>query len=244
MLYPQKGSIANGSKLYGRRGLTQHGVSPGHTGTRTDRHTQSHKHLHTHKHTRAHTRTHAHGHGVKQYRSSPRPPSAAAVFSDATDAPTKVPCCQSRDSYTSGTVCGRRPPKMTAEMGTPCGSSHAGLITGHCRAGVVKRELGCAAGPSAGVHPSLPSQLVIFSAGGLAVMPVYTQRHSECVSESSRGGLHRGRGGGKRCPAVARALWPLSFFLSHTHSLSPSLLVCMCAYLPTRRRPRRCVPHW
>ena len=35
---------------------------------------------------------------------------------------------------------------MIAEIGTPSGSSHAASMTGHCEAGAVKRELGCAAG--------------------------------------------------------------------------------------------------
>ena len=34
---------------------------------------------------------------------------------------------------------------MIAEIGTPCGSSQCGEIDGHCRAGAVKREFGCAA---------------------------------------------------------------------------------------------------
>src|SRR5262249_31579255 len=38
-----------------------------------------------------------------------------------------------------------RPPKMKAEIGTPFGSSKRGEIDGHCRAGAVKREFGCAA---------------------------------------------------------------------------------------------------
>src|SRR3977135_2017118 len=39
----------------------------------------------------------------------------------------------------------RRPPKMIALIGTPSGSSQAGSIVGHCEAGAVNRELGCAA---------------------------------------------------------------------------------------------------
>ena len=34
---------------------------------------------------------------------------------------------------------------MIAEIGTPCGSSQCGEIDGHCAAGAVKREFGCAA---------------------------------------------------------------------------------------------------
>src|SRR4029077_18315028 len=34
---------------------------------------------------------------------------------------------------------------MIALIGTPAGSSHAGSIVGHCEAGAVNREFGCAA---------------------------------------------------------------------------------------------------
>src|ERR1700721_2290328 len=68
----------------------------------------------------------------------------------------------------------RRPPKISALMGTPCGSSPAGSMVGHCDAGAVKREFGCAAlAPVSwaifGVH-RLPRQSV-HSAGGSSVMP-------------------------------------------------------------------------
>src|SRR5215831_7747705 len=86
-------------------------------------------------------------------RSSPSPPTAAAVFSEPIDAATSTPWFQSRDSNTSGTVVARRPPKRKAEIGTPFGSSHSGAIEGHCDAGTQNRELGCAAGrPDSGVH--------------------------------------------------------------------------------------------
>src|SRR5579862_2992551 len=63
---------------------------------------------------------------------------------------------------------------MNAPIGTPLGSSQAGSIVGHCDAGAVKRELGCAAfAPVSfaicGVH-FLPCQSV-HSAGGSSVMP-------------------------------------------------------------------------
>ncbi len=70
-------------------------------------------------------------------RTVPTLPLAAAVVSLDRVAPMNVPCCQSRDSVTSGTVPARRPPKTMAEMGTPCGSSHSGASTGHCESGVV-----------------------------------------------------------------------------------------------------------
>src|SRR5579862_1617974 len=71
-------------------------------------------------------------------------------------------------------VVARRPPKIKALIGTPCGSSHAGSIVGHCEAGAVKREFGCAAlAPVSlaicGVH-RLPRQST-HSAGGASVMP-------------------------------------------------------------------------
>src|SRR5215831_13416592 len=71
-------------------------------------------------------------------------------------------------------VVARRPPKTSALIGTPSGSSHAGSMVGHCEAGAVKREFGCAAlAPVclaiSGVH-RLPCQSV-HSAGGSSVMP-------------------------------------------------------------------------
>src|SRR5579864_7529708 len=71
-------------------------------------------------------------------------------------------------------VVARRPPKMIALIGTPCGSSHAGSIVGHCDAGAVKRELGCAAFAPvlfaiSGVH-RCPCQSR-HSAGGSSVIP-------------------------------------------------------------------------
>src|SRR5579859_7697222 len=68
----------------------------------------------------------------------------------------------------------RLPPKTKALIGTPCGSSHAGSMVGHCEAGAVKRALGCAALapvslPICGVQ-RLPCQSR-HSAGGSSVMP-------------------------------------------------------------------------
>src|SRR5271167_378225 len=86
-------------------------------------------------------------------RTTPTAPVAAAVVSDAMVAPRNTPCCQLRDWYTSGMSVARRPPNRIAEIGTPLGSSQCGDIDGHWCAGVVKRELGCAALVSlAGVH--------------------------------------------------------------------------------------------
>src|SRR5262245_48818661 len=67
--------------------------------------------------------------------------------------PRNVPCCHEKASLTRGTTLARRPPNRTAEIGTPAGFSHSDEITGHCRAGVVKRAFGCAAlRPFPGVH--------------------------------------------------------------------------------------------
>src|SRR5947209_3111107 len=71
-------------------------------------------------------------------------------------------------------VFARRPPKMIALIGTPCGDSQSGSIVGHCDAGAVKREFGCAAFAPvsfaiSGVH-FRPCQSV-HSAGGVSVMP-------------------------------------------------------------------------
>src|SRR3954471_23854135 len=67
-----------------------------------------------------------------------------------------------------------RPPKMNALIGTPSGLSQSGSIVGHCFAGAVKREFGCAAFapvafPISGVQ-ILPCQSVAIS-GGCSVMP-------------------------------------------------------------------------
>src|SRR6201996_7707955 len=70
-------------------------------------------------------------------------------------------------------VVARRPPKMNALIGTPSGDSQAGSMVGHCDAGAVKREFGCAALtpvlPISGVQ-RLPCQSM-HSAGGSSVMP-------------------------------------------------------------------------
>src|SRR5215468_7396713 len=86
-------------------------------------------------------------------RNCPTLPPAAAVVSLLAVAPKNVPCCQLNASLTSGTIPGRRPPNRIASIGTPLGSSHSGAMHGHCDAGVVNREFGCAAfRPAEGVH--------------------------------------------------------------------------------------------
>ncbi len=57
-----------------------------------------------------------------------------------------------------------------AEIGTPAGSSHSGAIVGHCPAGVVNRELGCAAGSAEPGVQSRPFQSVR-CVGGSSVRP-------------------------------------------------------------------------
>src|SRR5690349_2711253 len=68
----------------------------------------------------------------------------------------------------------RRPPKISALIDTPSGASQAGSIVGHCDAGAVKRELGCAALAPVSLAISgvqrFPFQSV-HSAGGWSVMP-------------------------------------------------------------------------
>src|SRR6478672_2617789 len=86
-------------------------------------------------------------------RTTPTAPVAAAVVSDAIEAPRKTPCCQLKAPKTSGTVFARRPPNRIADSGTPRGDSHSGDRTGFRVAGVVKREFGWAAlVPESGVQ--------------------------------------------------------------------------------------------
>src|ERR1700680_3128659 len=102
-------------------------------------------------------------------RTTPTFPEAAAVVSLAMVAPTKTPCCQSNDWYTSGATRARRPPKINAEIGTPSGASHCGDMLGDCWAGTVYRAFGCAAGPFEASHAS-PFQL-INAFGGVPLIP-------------------------------------------------------------------------
>src|SRR5262245_4904104 len=114
-------------------------------------------------------------------RTTPTLPVAAAVVSDPMVAAAYTPESQSTASTTSGTVSERRPPKRNAEIGTPCGSSQAESIDGHCEAGTVKRALGCAAFlPQSGVH-SLPCQSVSL-AGGVSVMPSHQTSPSGVIA--------------------------------------------------------------
>src|SRR5690349_23551800 len=102
-------------------------------------------------------------------RTTPTAPVAAAVVSLDTVAPMKVPCVQSRDSVTSGTVVLRRPPKRIAEIGTPFGSSYSGARIGQFRIGVQNREFGCEETvPLSGVQ-SLPCQSIRWAGGSLVI---------------------------------------------------------------------------
>src|SRR5690606_12066524 len=91
-------------------------------------------------------------------RSLPTAPAWAAVVSELMIEPRNTPWSQSNASVTNGTLVARRPPNRMAELGTPPGPSPSGAIDGHWAAGVVKRELGCAAGASLSGVQSLPRQ--------------------------------------------------------------------------------------
>src|SRR6059036_3729634 len=83
-------------------------------------------------------------------RTTPTCPVMAAVVSVLIAEPRKTPWFQSKPSKTSGITAERREPKISAEIGTPCGSSQLGEIDGHWLASTVKREFGWAAGPLLG----------------------------------------------------------------------------------------------
>src|SRR5438445_12303010 len=93
----------------------------------------------------------------------------AAVVSVLMAAPRNTPCCHPKLSKTMGMTFVRRDPKMKPDSGTPCGSSQLGAMEGHWSHGVVKRELGCAAGAPPGVH-GLPCQSSV-PAGAAAPLP-------------------------------------------------------------------------
>src|SRR4029079_10452093 len=86
-------------------------------------------------------------------RSTPTLPDAAAVVSEDRVAPRNTPCCQSRDSYTSGTRRRRRAPNMMASSGTPPPLWNSGESDEHSVAGVVNLAFGWVAfSADAGVH--------------------------------------------------------------------------------------------
>src|SRR5260221_3903325 len=93
-------------------------------------------------------------------------PEVAAVVSLPMVAPRKTPCDQLNASNTRGTVVGRRPPKMIASIGTPCGNWASAAADGLLIIGAVKREFGCAAFSfDSGVH-LLPRQSRHSAGGG------------------------------------------------------------------------------
>src|SRR5581483_618103 len=102
-------------------------------------------------------------------RTTPTFPVMAAVVSVPIAEPRNTPWSQPNASKTRGTTRARREPKTKPEIGTPSGSSQLGAIEGHCCAGTVNRELGCAAGPAPGAH-GLPCQS-IRPAGGSGPIP-------------------------------------------------------------------------
>src|ERR1700761_2714457 len=114
-------------------------------------------------------------------RRAPTAPAAAAVVSEDIVAPMNTACSQSNASLTSGTAVARRPPKRKASIGTPAGSSHSGAIDGHCAAGTVKREFGCAAAVSESGVQSLPCQSIA-CAGGSPVMPSHQMSPSSVLA--------------------------------------------------------------
>ena len=93
----------------------------------------------------------------------------AAVVSVDIAEPRNTPCDQSNASKASGTTAERREPKISPEIGTPCGSSQFGAIDGHREACTVKRAFGWAAGPPPG-RQGLPCQSTR-PAGGSGVSP-------------------------------------------------------------------------
>src|SRR5512133_2866066 len=103
-------------------------------------------------------------------RTTPCAPKAAAVVSEPSVAAAKTPCSQSAVWQTNGTVEARRPPNRKAEIGTPSAFDQSLSIHGHCEAGAVKREFGCAAFvpfslASSGVQ-SLPCQSIACAGAG------------------------------------------------------------------------------
>src|SRR3984957_6643728 len=103
-------------------------------------------------------------------RRLPTAPAAAGVVSEERIDPWNTPWAQSKDSVTRGTTERRRPPKRTAEMGTPRGSSHSGAQAGFWSAGTVKRAFGCDAGVPLSAVQGSPRQSVS-EAGGTSLMP-------------------------------------------------------------------------
>src|SRR6266508_3427127 len=88
-------------------------------------------------------------------------PCAAAVVSDPMVDARYTPCDQLNDCRTSGIVVERRPPKMSAEIGTPFGSWAKRDSAGLFAMGAVKRLFGCAAFSAEPFFQGAPFQSII-----------------------------------------------------------------------------------
>src|SRR5512138_1011467 len=88
-------------------------------------------------------------------------PCAAAVVSEPIVAARYTPWLQLNDWSTSGIVVERRPPKMSAEIGTPFGSWAKRESTGLFDIGAVKRLFGCAAFSVEPLRQGWPFQSII-----------------------------------------------------------------------------------
>src|SRR5437867_2438643 len=116
------------------------------------------------------------------WRIMPTWPAAAAVVSLLMIDPRNVPCRHDSASLTSGTTPARRPPNRIAAIGTPSGLSHSGEITGHWRAGAVKRAFGWEAlRPLAGVQGRLSQS--ISSGGAVSVIPSHHTSPSGAIAQ-------------------------------------------------------------
>src|SRR5512138_2279791 len=88
-------------------------------------------------------------------------PCAAAVVSEPIVEARYTPCSQLNDWSTSGIVVERRPPKMSAEMGTPFGSWAKRESAGLFAIGAVKRLFGWAALSAEPFFQGAPFQSII-----------------------------------------------------------------------------------
>src|SRR5512142_2466423 len=96
-------------------------------------------------------------------------PWAAAVVSDPMVAARYVPCSQLKDWSTSGIVVDRRPPKMSAEIGTPLGSWAKRDSAGLLAIGAVKRLFGWADFSLEPFFHGWPFQSIRSSGGSLSL---------------------------------------------------------------------------
>src|SRR5258708_12062159 len=113
-------------------------------------------------------------------------------------------------------VVARRPPKISALIGTPSGFCQSGSIVGHWEAGEVNRALGWAAFAPvflaiSGVH-SLPCQS-INRAGGFSVIPSHHTPPSGVKATLVK------------MVFLTRAAMPLGFIFSHSPVSTPKIPV-------------------